>query len=672
MRSLEKTFFRFGIVLLLLSVTLCGNAAAQYVCITNIDNTVTISEYTGSGGIVAIPPTISGRTVSGIGSAAFYGCEGLTGVSVPDGVVSIGDEAFSDCTKLSKVTLGSNLTGLGEAVFYNCRSLSSLIIPAKINVIGGLLFYNCTNLTAVCFKGNAPRLYGTFNEVFSPDMKTVVYYATGTTGWSTTFYGRPTALWNPANLVLNPSFEVGGTAPASWIRGGSAIGSGTTTQNGTNSLRIATAGANAATRQTIAVKSGTTYTLSVWIQASGVTAGNAIFDTSDVYDGAGQGQFVISKANAGWTKYSGRFTATNSSVTLRMFTDKNFKGTVYFDSIELSPVIEPAVTNLALNPSFETGGKAPTSWIRRGSAVGSGMTAQQGTNSLRIATPGTNSMASQTIAITVGQRYDISVWINASGVTSGNVTFDTGDRYDAPGQGQFVITNANAGWTKYSGSFTATNNSVTLRMFPNSKFQGTIYFDNIVLTPAVGLPSPWQSQGIGDFGLPGNVAFSSGAFTIKGSGKAIIGGADSFYFLHQIASGDCDIKVRVDSLTNTVSLGTAGRTGVMIRESLNSNASALGIWLTRANSVEFTYRTTTGGTTFTHSVIGIGSPYWLRIKRAGNSFSVYYGSTGTSWTQVGASLSVSMPTNTYMGMGLCSGHTNKLATAVISNVTATP
>jgi len=327
-----------------------------------------------------------------------------------------------------------------------------------------------------------------------------------------------------------------------------------------------------------------------------------------------------------------------------------------------------AQSNLVLNPSFELGGTAPTSWTRGIAAVGSATTAYQGTNSLRIFTNSTS--ASQTLTIKSGFKYEISVWVHAVDLTAGKAIFDTSDKYDGVGQGQFIISAATGGWIKYSGSFTATNTSITLRMFTDSAFKGTVYFDQVVLSQTVELPNPWKAQDIGTVGITGSTSFSSGLYTIKGAGSAINGSADSFQYVHQISSGDCDIKINVNSLTNVANIGTAGRAGVMIRESLNSNARAVGLWLTRANTLIFSYRTTTGSSTANFNSSS-GAP-WLRLTRTGDSFKAYYSSNGTSWTQLGSTVTASMSTNAYIGMGLCSGQTNKLATAVISNVTATP
>jgi hypothetical protein len=61
----------------------------------------------------------------------------------------------------------------------------------------------------VYFQGNSPSLGG--SSVFVGDTHPIVYYLPGTTGWTSTFGGRPTALWflpNPVILTSGPSFGV--------------------------------------------------------------------------------------------------------------------------------------------------------------------------------------------------------------------------------------------------------------------------------------------------------------------------------------------------------------------------------------------------------------------------------------------------------------------------------
>ncbi len=55
--------------------------------------------------------------VTRVGACAFYGCLGLTDVSLPDSLVSLGSEAFGECLYLSTIKLPDSLTTIGEKAF---------------------------------------------------------------------------------------------------------------------------------------------------------------------------------------------------------------------------------------------------------------------------------------------------------------------------------------------------------------------------------------------------------------------------------------------------------------------------------------------------------------------------------------------------------------------------
>jgi arylsulfatase A-like enzyme len=167
---------------------------------------------------------------------------------------------------------------------------------------------------------------------------------TATQKFNVAVFATPT----PANLVQNGSFESGGTAPTSWTLGGTAVGSSSSAQDGSASLRITPPTSGASAKQTIAVQNGVTYTVSVWISTVGVSGATAVFDTNDRYDSTCQ--FLVS-GTTGWTKYTGTFTATNPSVTLRMFaSNTNFSGTAYFDNVVLASAnasnVPPVITSV--------------------------------------------------------------------------------------------------------------------------------------------------------------------------------------------------------------------------------------------------------------------------------------------------------------------------------------
>jgi len=58
----------------------------------------------------------SGECHTSIGNGAFYGCTGLTSITIPKGVASIGHEAFSGCKNLKTVTV-SRKTAMGYNTF---------------------------------------------------------------------------------------------------------------------------------------------------------------------------------------------------------------------------------------------------------------------------------------------------------------------------------------------------------------------------------------------------------------------------------------------------------------------------------------------------------------------------------------------------------------------------
>ncbi|MBR5678070.1 MAG: leucine-rich repeat protein [Paludibacteraceae bacterium] len=58
-----------------------------------------------------------------IGGDAFYGCTGLTSITIPNSVTSIGAGAFQDCTGLTSITIPNSVTSIGENAFSGCTSL---------------------------------------------------------------------------------------------------------------------------------------------------------------------------------------------------------------------------------------------------------------------------------------------------------------------------------------------------------------------------------------------------------------------------------------------------------------------------------------------------------------------------------------------------------------------
>ena len=97
---------------------------------------------------VVLPDQYQGYEVTGIGDFAFQNCS-LTGVTIPDSVISIGIFAFDNCNILTHVMIPQGVKQLGRYVFYGCSALSSITIPDSVVSIEDSAFFGCSNLTSI-------------------------------------------------------------------------------------------------------------------------------------------------------------------------------------------------------------------------------------------------------------------------------------------------------------------------------------------------------------------------------------------------------------------------------------------------------------------------------------------------------------------------------------------
>jgi hypothetical protein len=190
----------------------------------------------------------------------------------------------------------------------------------------------------------------------------------------------------------------------------------------------------------------------------------------------------------------------------------------------------------------------------------------------------------------------------------------------------------------------------------------------LVAQSAESLSSLWQTTNIGSQ-VEGFVVQSNTLFQVAGSGTNITGSADQFRFVYQGASADCAVTGRVISVQNTA---TNARAGVMIRNSLDPDSMQVSLMLTPASNVIFSCRSSTGGACTTVTDTGCAPPQWLKVQRAGDVFSAYRSTDGTTWTQVGSDQTIGMGTATCIGLLTTSLTNGVLCNGLIDNVTVTP
>src|SRR5262249_47723622 len=112
-----------------------------------------------------------------------------------------------------------------------------------------------------------------------------------------------------------------------------------------------------------------------------------------------------------------------------------------------------------------------------------------------------------------------------------------------------------------------------------------------VNNPSSTLPPGWADSDIGAVPFPGSATFSSGTFTITGSGADIWGSADAFHYAYRTLTGNGTMIARVASVQNVASWVKAG---VMIRETLDPGSTHAFILVSAAKGVAFQRREATG------------------------------------------------------------------------------
>ncbi len=146
-----------------------------------IADTVFITGYEGGETDIEVPATIEGKPVVAIDyfafsentiitsvklnenllvirggttnyhKGAFFGCENLRSVTIPDSVIKIDDCAFEGCTNLEEVEIGRNskLEIIGEYAFANCKKLENIYVPDSVRTVEAGAFAACTSLKSV-------------------------------------------------------------------------------------------------------------------------------------------------------------------------------------------------------------------------------------------------------------------------------------------------------------------------------------------------------------------------------------------------------------------------------------------------------------------------------------------------------------------------------------------
>ena len=184
------------------------------------------------------------------------------------------------------------------------------------------------------------------------------------------------------------------------------------------------------------------------------------------------------------------------------------------------------------------------------------------------------------------------------------------------------------------------------------------------------LPPGWSDADIGAPGLAGSAGYTNGNWTVTGGGSDIWNTADQFNFASTSFTGDGTITAQVTSLQNSDPGTGWSKAGVMFRNDSTAGSVNVTIVATAGQGVSFQWRSTAGGNCGNTAVGGITTPVWVRLVRAGQSFTGYYSQDGNNWIQV-TSQPISLNGTVMAGLDVTAHNNSALNTATFTNVSLT-
>ena len=164
----------FGVCTNLTSVYFMGNAPSIGSDVFDFDNNVTVYYWPGTTGwstnFGGVPAAVLpfNYTVNADGTITITGYTGPGGaVTIPNSVTSIGNNAFDECTSLTSITIPASVTNIGESVFVACENLTAITVDAlnpAYSSLGGVLF-DKSQTTLIQFPAGKAESYAIPNSV---------------------------------------------------------------------------------------------------------------------------------------------------------------------------------------------------------------------------------------------------------------------------------------------------------------------------------------------------------------------------------------------------------------------------------------------------------------------------------------------------------------------------
>ena len=162
----------------------------------------------------------------------------------------------------------------------------------------------------------------------------------------------------------------------------------------------------------------------------------------------------------------------------------------------------------------------------------------------------------------------------------------------------------------------------------------------------------WTTQNIGGATTVGSQTIGSSTASLTGSGMGHEEVSDSVRFAWRALTGDGTMTGRVTGFASNNGGKAFG--GVMIRSSLARESTNVAASVTSGGGVQFTRRFEEAGYT-EPTTLTLRAPYWVRVRRIGNSFTGFRSEDGVTWVQQGATTSIAtIPVSALWGLAVSS------------------
>ena len=405
----------------------------------------------------------------------------------------------------------------------------------------------------------------------------------------------------------------------------------------------------------------TTYYYRIRASNSAGTSGNSNTITVTTSAGAPAAPVAAAATSITTTGFTANW-ATSSGATgyyLDVSTSGGFSSFVTgYNNLSVGNVLTKAVTGL-------TAGTTYYYRVRASNSAGTSGNSNTITVTTSAAVPPAPVAAAATSITSTGFTAN---WAASSGATGYYLDVSTSSSFGTFVTGFNNLSVGNVLTTTVSGLTASTTYYYRIRANNSAGTSGNSNIITVTTLAAGSLPSPWTTVSIGATGTVGSASYSNGIFTVSSGNGGMDGASDNFRYVDEATSGNVTLIADVTSVSDPQDAW--GDAGVMVRTSSAANAAYAGIFVSAGNGLVFSYRTATGAATTAVTGNNYGL-YWVKLVRSGSTYSGYYSANGTTWTQLGSTVTITaIPTSATAGMAVSGDTAGDLCTATFSNVTS--